>query len=373
MAKLKMGMVGGGRGAFIGVVHRIAALLDGEIEFVAGALSSNPEKSIESGNDLGLERVYATYEEMFEQEASLPEDERIDFVSIVTPTGNHYEVIMEALKYGFNIVCDKPLCITIEEAKDIYDTVKAKGTLFCLTHNYTGYPLAKEAKKMVEAGDIGEIIRVAVEYPQGWLMGLSEEDRKSAWRFDASKGVSFTMADIGCHAANLAEYISGLKIKSVCADLQSIIAAPLDDDGTVLLKFCNGSKGVLWASSVLAGELNGINIRVYGEKGCIYWKQEEPNTLLIKYLSKPDEIKHTNDGTSSPYANSFTRIPAGHPEGFIEAFANIYKDFAGALNAKKDGRGYEADYPGIDDAYHLIRFINKVLESNNKQAWVKVD
>ena len=370
---LKMGMVGGGAGSFIGSVHRMAARLDGNIEVVAGCFSSKPEKSISLAKEYGVPRAYSSYQEMFEAESKLPEGERIDFVSVVTPTGGHYEVIMEALKYGFNIVSDKPLCITIDQAKEIYDKVKETGVEFCLTHNYTGYPCVKDAKNLIESGAIGKVIRVTVEYPQGWLMGLPEADRKSAWRFDPTKGVSFTMADIGCHAANLAEYITGMRIKDVCADLQSIIAAPLDDDGTVLLKFDSGVKGVLWASSVLSGELNGLNIRVYCEKGFIAWRQEEPNKMFVKYLDKPDEIFRPGDGSLGEFAQGFVRLPAGHPEGFIEAFGNIYDEFAKTLEAKKKGEVYKGDYPTVEDGYHLVRFINKVLESNSKQAWVSVD
>lgn len=370
MKKLKMGMIGGGKGAFIGAVHRMAAAMDGNIELVCGALSSTMEKSMESGKELGLKRVYGTYEEMLLAESKLPEDERMDFVSIVTPTGSHYKALMEALKYDFAIICDKPLCVTLEQAEEIKTAVKAKNTLFCLTHNYTGYSMVKEAREIVRRGDIGKIIRIVVEYPQGWLMGA--ENPKSGWRMDPSSGISFTMADIGCHAANLAEYISELKIESVCGDLQGILADPLDDDGSVLIKYSNGAKGILWASSVLCGELNGLNIRVYGEKGCIHWNQEEPNTLITKYLSKPDEIIHTNDGRSSAYAAGFTRIPAGHPEGFIEAFANIYKDFANTLMAKKEGKLYVSDFPDIDMAAHMISFITAVLESNETQSWTKL-
>ena len=370
---LKMGMVGGGAGSFIGSVHRMAARLDGKIEIVAGCFSSKPEKSIALAKEYNVARAYASYQEMFEAESRLPEDEKIDFVSVVTPTGAHYEVIMEALKYGFNVVSDKPMCITIEQAQEIYDKVKETGAEFCLTHNYTGYPGSKAAKKLIEEGGIGDIIRVTAEYPQGWLMGLPEEDRKSAWRFDPTKGVSFTMADIGCHTANLAEYITGMRIKDVCADLQSVIADPLDDDGTVMLKFDSGVKGVLWASSVLAGELNGLNIRVYGTKGCIYWKQEEPNSVLVKYLDKPDEILRPGDGTLGEFAQGFVRLPGGHPEGFIEAFANIYGEFAKTLEAKKNGEEYKGDYPTVCDGLHLVKFINRVLDSNKAQAWVSID
>ena len=370
MKKLKMGMIGGGQGAFIGAVHRIASAMDSNIEMVCGALSSTVEKSIESGKALGLKRVYGTYKEMLEKESMLPEDERMDFVSIVTPTGTHFDIIMETLKYDFAIVCDKPLCVTLEEAIKIKDIIKSKNTLFCLTHNYTGYSMVKEAREIVRRGDIGKIIRIVVEYPQGWLMGV--DDPKSGWRMDPKSGISFTMADIGCHAANLAEYISDLKIESVCGDLQGILADPLDDDGSVLVKYNNGAKGIVWASSVLCGELNGLNIRVYGNKGCIYWNQEEPNTLITKYSSKPDQIIHTNDGRTSAYAASFTRIPAGHPEGFIEAFANIYKDFYYTLIAKKEGKSYTSDFPDINVAVHMISFITGVIESNKTQSWTKL-
>lgn len=370
--KIKMGMVGGGEGSFIGQVHRWASSLDGRIELVAGCFSHNGEKSRKLAEEYGAERAYSSYKEMFEKESLLPEGERIDFVSVVTPTGKHYEVIMEALKYGFNIVSDKPLCIKNEEAEEIFAKVKETGAEFCLTHNYTGYPCIKTAKKIIANGEIGNILKVVAEYPQGWLLGLSKEDFSTAWRFDPSKGTSLTMADIGCHAASLAEYVTGMKISRICADFQNYLCPLLEDDGSVLLKFDNGVKGVLWAASCLAGELNGLNIRVYGNKGCISWKQEEPNSLLVKYLDKPDEIRRPGDGTMTDFAQSFIRIPGGHPEGFIEAFANIYKEFAKTLEAGKKGETYIGDYPKIEDACHLVKFINGTIESNKKQSWVTI-
>ena len=365
---LKMGMVGGGAGSFIGSVHRMAARLDGKIEIVAGCFSSNPEKSVALCKEYNVKRAYASYEEMFEKEALLPESERIDFVSVVTPTGKHYDVIMEALKYGFNVLTDKPLCIKTEEAEEIYNKVKETGVKFCLMHNYTGYPCVKAARKIVESGEIGKVIRVAVEYPQGWLFGVPMEEINSAWKFNPDKVKSFTMSDIGCHTAHLAEYITGERITDICADFQSILVKPLEDDCSILLKFESGMKGVFWASSVLPGELNGLNIRVYGTKGCVAWKQEEPNSLSVKFMNKPAEIRVPGDGTLGDYAQSFVRLPGGHPEGFIEAFGNIYKEFAKSLEEKD----YIGDYPKVEDAYHLIKFINMSLESNKLQAWVKI-
>ena len=369
---IKMGMVGGGAGSFIGQVHRWASGLDSNIELVAGCFSSNPEKSLKLANEYKVKRAYSSYKEMFEAEKNLPENEKIDFVSVVTPTGKHFEVIMCALDYGFNVVSDKPLCITEEEAQQIYDKVKETGAEFCITHNYTGYPCAKAAKNIIKNGEIGDVIKVVVEYPEGWLMGLSDNDFKTAWRFDPSKGNSLTMADIGCHAAHLAEYITGMRIKDVCADFQYVLCPPLEDDSNVLLKFDNGVKGVLWSASCLAGELNALNIRVYGRKGFLCWNQEEPNTLIVKYLEGPDHILRPGDGTLGKYSQSFVRLPGGHPEGFIEAFGNIYKEFAKTLEAKKNGNEYIGDYPKIEDALHMVKFINRTIESNKLQKWMEI-
>lgn len=377
--KLRMGMIGGGAGAFIGAVHRMAAAMDGKIDFVCGALSSTANKSIESGKALGLpeNRIYGTYQEMLQKEAALPADERMDFVSIVTPTGSHYKILCNVLDAGWNVVCDKPMTVSLEEAMDIKKKVEAKNVLFCLTHNYTGYPMVKQAKEMAASGQIGRIRRVVVEFPQGWLGAVPNprEHKQAGWRMDASSGVSFTMADIGSHCANLAEYISGLNIEKVCADLECWIASPLDDDGSVLLRFSGGAKGVLWASSVLAGEENNLKIRVYGEKGSLHWVQQEPNTLLVTWNDKASEIIRTGTPSASPYAMSVTRLPAGHPEGFIEAFANIYSNFADVLNAKLKGEDYSLikDHPDVDSGVRGVAFIDAALRSSEKEQWVELN
>lgn len=354
--RARMGMVGGGRGAFIGAVHRMAARLDDKIDLVCGAFSSNPEKSLETGGDLFLskERIYGSYEEMFRQEASLPAEERMDFVSIVAPNFMHYPVAAAALDAGFHVVCDKPMTMTLEEAKKLQQRVRETGLLFCLTHNYTGYPMVKEARHLVSSGQIGKIRRVVVEYPQGWMaLPLEAGGQKQAdWRTDPARaGVSFTMGDIGSHCANLAEYITGLEIEEVCADLTSFVSGrALDDDGSVLLRFNEGARGVLWASGIAVGEENGLNIRIYGEKGAIEWHQMEPNTLIVRWLDKPFQTFRTATDFVGEVSIANTRIPSGHPEGFIEAFANIYRNFAEALDRRLEGdQAATGDFPGVDE------------------------
>lgn len=379
--KLRMGMVGGGRGAFIGGVHRMAAAIDGEIELVCGAFSSNAKKSKASGADLMLspERVYGNYEEMIRREKTLPEGERMDFVAIVTPNHVHYGPAKMALENGFAVVCDKPLCFNMKEAKSLQKLVKKTGLLFALTHNYTGYPLVKQARAMVEKGRIGKVRKVVVEYPQGWLSTrLEATDQKQAdWRTDPSRsGIAGAIGDIGTHAENLAEYITGLKITRLCADLTSFVDGRLlDDDGNVLLQFDNGARGILFCSQISAGEENNLKIRVYGEKAGLEWSQMEPNTLWVKWLNKPVEMLRTGGAGLYPVAAAHTRIPAGHPEGYLEAFANIYRNFAYCLRAQLAGKKVKAvyqDFPTIEDGLRGMRFIEKVVSSSkSKQKWVK--
>lgn len=379
--KIRMGMVGGGRGAFIGGVHRMAAALDGEIELVCGAFSSSAEKSKASGADLYLpaDRSYASFEEMIQKEKELPEGERMDFVSIVTPNHMHYAPAKMALENGFHVVCDKPLCFTMEEAYELERLVNETGLIFALTHNYTGYPMVKQAKMMVKNGDIGKIRKVVVEYPQGWLSTKIEGDSKQAsWRTDPSRsGIAGAMGDIGTHAENLAEYITGLKITEMCADLTAFVEGrQLDDDGNVLLHFDNGAKGILHASQISAGEENNLNIRIYGTKAGLQWHQMEPNTLIVKWLDKPMEVLRTAGSTLYPEAQAHTRIPGGHPEGYLEAFANIYRNFAKCVRARLKGEDVEEiykDFPTVADGVRGMNFIEKVVESGNKGAqWVKV-
>lgn len=379
--KLRMGMVGGGRGAFIGAVHRMAAAIDGEIELVCGAFSSNAKKSKASGEDLMLpaERVYGNYEEMIRQEKKLPEGQRMDFVAIVTPNHVHYGPAKMALENGFAVVCDKPLAFDMKEAKSLARLVKKTGLLFALTHNYTGYPLVKQARMMVAKGRIGTVRKVVVEYPQGWLSTRLEatEQKQADWRTDPKRsGIAGAIGDIGTHAENLAEYITGLKITRLCADLTSFVEGRLlDDDGNVLLQFDNGARGILFCSQISAGEENNLKIRVYGEKAGLEWSQMEPNTLWVKWLNKPVEMLRTGGAGLYPVADAHTRIPAGHPEGYLEAFANIYRNFAYCLRAQLAGKKVKAvyqDFPTIEDGVRGMRFIERVVASSkSKQKWVK--
>ncbi len=375
-------MIGGGRGAFIGGVHRMASAIDGEIELVCGAFSSNPEKSKLSGEDLYLpaDRVYGSYAEMIEKEKQLPDGERMDFVSIVTPNHVHFGPAKMALENGFHVVCDKPLCFDMQEAEELAKLVKESGLIFALTHNYTGYPMVKQAKAMVSNGDIGKIRKVVVEYPQGWLSTFLEStnQKQAAWRTDPSKsGIAGAMGDIGTHAENLAEYITGLKIKQLCADISTIVEGrQLDDDGNVLLRFENGARGVLHASQISAGEENNLNIRVYGEKAGLQWFQMEPNTLYVKWLEKPMEVLRTGVGELYPSAQSHTRLPSGHPEGYLEAFASIYRNFAHCVRAFQAGKEPEAvyqDFPTVEDGVRGMNFIYKVIESGkSSEKWIDV-
>src|SRR5687767_6317429 len=326
--KIRYGMVGGGRGSFIGAVHRMAAALDGQMELVCGAFSSEPAKSQLSGADLFLpkEKCYASYEQMIRTEASLPENERMDVVSIVTPNHMHFDPVMMALEQGFHVVCDKPMCISLDQAKQIQSRVKNSDLIFALTHNYTGYPMVKQARQMIANGEFGKVRRIVVAYPQGWLSTHLEADehKQASWRTDpARSGASGAMGDIGTHAENLAEYITGLRIDQLCADLHTHVEGrKLDDDGSVLLRMDNGARGVLYASQISAGEENNLCIKVYGEAGGLEWSQMEPNSLIIRWLEKPMQVLRTGGSDLSPQAQKHTRLPAGHPEGYIEAFAN---------------------------------------------------
>ena len=381
--KLRMGMIGGGKDAFIGAIHRIAANMDGMIELVCGALSIKPETAIESGQMLFIpqNRIYLTYQEMIEKEASLPADQRMDFVTIVTPNFVHYAPAMMALDHGFHVVIEKPMTFTLEEAKSLKQKVEETGLLLCLTHTYSGYPMVKQAKQMIKAGMLGKIRKVHVEYPQGWLSKLSEREgnAQAAWRTDPSKsGKSGSMGDIGTHAAHLAEYITGSSITKLCADLNIMVEGRmLDDDGNVLLRFDNGAVGVLVASQVSAGEENALRIKVYGEKGGLEWAQMEPNTLLVKWLDQPAQILRAGSNYSmlSSYATHNCRTPGGHPEGYLEAFGNIYRNFALTLSAKLEGRqpGEEAlDYPKVDEGIRGMAFIDTVVKSNQSdQKWTE--
>jgi predicted dehydrogenase len=382
--KLRMGMVGGGKDAFIGAIHRHAAFMDGLIELSCGALSINPEVAKDSARSLFLpeERTYLTYEEMITKEAALPADQRMDFVTIVTPNFAHFAPAMMALEHGFHVVIEKPITFTLDEALQLKKKVEETGLILCLTHTYSGYPMVKQAKQMVKDGALGKIRKVWVEYPQGWLSKLSEREgnAQAAWRTDPKKsGKSGCMGDIGTHAAHLAEYISGLKITKICADLNVLVEGRmLDDDGGVLLKFDNGAAGVLMASQVAAGEENALKIRIYGEKGGLEWAQHEPNTLLVKWLDAPTQILRAGGNYGdrlSSYAVLNTRTPGGHPEGYLEAFGNIYRNFARTLTARIDGVEpipEALDFPTVEDGIRGMAFIdNVVLSSQSDVKWTE--
>ena len=377
--KLRMGMIGGGKDAFIGAIHRIAANMDGLIELVAGALSVNPEVAVESGKMLFLdpERTYTDFKTMLQKEAAMPADKRLDFVTIVTPNFAHFEPAMMALDLGFNVVIEKPITISLDEAKQLKAKVEATGLSLLLTHTYTGYPMVKQARQMVKNGDLGKIRKVWVEYPQGWLSKLSEREgnAQAAWRTDPKRsGKAGAMGDIGTHAFNLAEYITGAKLEKLCADLNIVVPGrALDDDGGVLLRFDNGASGVLMASQVAAGEENALKIRVYGEKGGLEWAQHEPNTLLVKWLDKPAQIYRAGNGYGyqSSYMTHNTRTPGGHPEGYLEAFGNLYRNFAQTLSAKIDGREpapESLDFPGVEEGIRGMAFIDNVVKSSQSDV-----
>ena len=383
MKILKMGMAGGGIGAFIGEVHRKAARMDGGVVVTAGAFDINPARSLEQGRNLGLDpkRVYGTYQEMIAGELALPKEERVDFISVCTPNFTHYAIATAALKAGFNVMCEKPMTMNVAEAQELAKLVKKSGKTFGLLHTYTGYPMVKLARDMVKAGDLGEIRRVVVQYPQGWLGNLAATmPLKAAWRTDPKQsGASCCMGDIGTHAANLAEYVTGLKIKSVLSDLSRYLGGKLDDDGTVLLRMEKGVKGTLVATQVASGEENNVHIWVYGSKKSLGWYQENPNYLRVISDTEPEQVwKRGNPyvAAKSPAAGRCTRTPCGHPEAFLEAFANHYMNFTDTIRARAAGRkptALELDFPSVDDGVRGMKFIEAVVRSSKEgNIWVKI-
>jgi len=376
MRKLRMGMIGGGKDAFIGAIHRYALNMDGLIELSCGALSINPEIAKDSGKSLFLpeDRIYLTYDEMISKESKLPADKKIDFVTIVTPNFAHFAPAMMALENGFNVVIEKPITFTLDEAKQLKKKVDETGLLLCLTHTYSGYPMVKQAKHMVQSGALGKIRKIYVEYPQGWLSKLTEREgnAQAAWRTDPKKsGKSGCMGDIGTHAAHLSEYISGQKITKLCAALNIVVQGrALDDDGAVLLQYDGGATGVLMASQIAAGEENALKIRLYGEKGGVEWAQQEPNTLLVKWLDQPLQVLRAGGNYGdrlSSFAVQNCRTPGGHPEGYLEAFGNIYKNFALSLMHKLDGKEPTKemlDFPRVEEGIRGMAFIENVVKSN---------
>ena len=380
--KLRMGMVGGGTDAFIGAVHRLAALMDNQIELVCGCFSVNPEISKSSGKLYYLpeDRVYETYQEMFEKEAKLPDGERMDFVSIVTPNFVHFDPAIMALENGFHVVLDKPMTFTLEEALKLKEKIAETGLTFALTHTYSGYPAVKHAKQMIADGKLGKIRKIFVEYPQGWLSSKLEDtgNPQASWRTDPKRsGKAGCMGDIGTHAHHLAEYMTGLRVTELCAELNIFVPNRLlDDDGACLLRFDNGAKGVLMATQIAAGEENAIRIRIYGDKGGLDWEQMEPNTLTVKWLGQPMQVLRVGTSLDSAVAAHNTRVPGGHPEGYLEAFANIYRNFSLTVRARANGEQPTPemlDFPGVDDGIRGMQFIDTVVKAgyDDQLKWVK--
>jgi predicted dehydrogenase len=382
-------MIGGGQGAFIGAVHRMAATLDFQAELVAGALSATPEKALSSGRDLGLaaERNYRTWQEMLERESALPPEQRVECVSIVTPNSSHYAIAKAFVGAGFNIVCDKPLVTSSEQAEELVRAVKASGVIFGVTYNYTGYPMVKRAAELVREGKIGKIRKVVVEYHQGWLSSKLEDaaavgpgvggQKQASWRTDPSQaGVGRAIGDVGSHAENLISTVTGLRIRSLCADLATFVPGRrLDDDGAVLLRFEGGARGTLSVSQVCIGEENNLTLRVFGSEGSLFWRQENPNELSYTPQGGARRTVTRSGAEAGVLAAEATRLPPGHPEGFIEAFANIYRGVFEAIRAKKEGRarkGLGREFPTVQDGARGVQFIEKVVESSQKAAWVEV-
>lgn len=375
-----MGMIGGGSGSFIGAIHRIAAFLDGEIKLVSGCFSSNFSNSIATGKSLFMHegRIYENYREMIEEEAKMPDGERIDFISIVTPNHLHFEPAMLALEKGFHVILDKPMTFSLEEALLLEKKAKESGLLFAVTHTYTGYPMVKEAKERIRKGELGNLRRIYVEYPQGWLaQDIADNNKQAAWRVDPKRsGKAGCMGDIGTHCFNLVEYITGLKATEVCAELNTFVPGRLlDDDGAVLIRYEGGAKCVLMASQIAIGEENNLKIRIYGDKGSLEWNQHDPNTMLLKWPDKPTQMLRVGQHYLSALARFNTRTPAGHPEGYIEAFANIYRNFALALHSIKRGKKPRAEYldfPTVEDGVRGMKFIETVVASSqSEEKWTK--
>jgi predicted dehydrogenase len=383
--KLRMALIGGGPGAFIGDVHSKAARMDGKIELVAGAFSSDPAKSQAAGRAylVDRQRVYGSYEELIEKEKKLPEGERVDFVAITTPNHLHFPIAKECLKAGFHVMCEKPMTFTVKEAKALRDIVRKSGALFGLMHNYTGYPMVKLARDIIRQGDLGELRKIVVQYPQGWLTDPQEKSgsKQAGWRTDpARSGAAGAIGDIGTHAENLSEYLTGLKITELCADISTFVKGrPLDDDGNCLVHFEQGVKGVLHVSQIANGEENDLAIWIYGSKKGLEWHQEQPNYLSIKDYKGPVHVWRRGNpyiGEKSPAAGRASRLPFGHPEGFIEAFANVYVNFADTLGARLAGEKPDPlmlDFPDVDDGVRGMLFIETVLDSaRSAKKWTKM-
>ncbi|ASP31822.1 Gfo/Idh/MocA family protein [Labrenzia sp. VG12] len=372
---IRLGMVGGGKDAFIGAVHRIASRIDGDYELVAGALSSTPGKALESGRALGLkeDRIYGSFADMAKREARLKDG--IEAVAIVTPNHMHYPAAKEFLKRGIHVICDKPLTSTLADAKKFAKAAESSDALFFLTHNYTGYPMVRQAREMVAKGDIGTLRVVQVEYPQDWLT-VEQNNKQADWRTDPARtGLGGSTGDIGTHAFNLAAFITGETPESLAADLQSFVPGrQVDDNGHVMMRYASGARGMLWCSQVAPGNENNLKIRVYGDKGGLEWHQEDPNYLHYTPFGAPKQILTRGGAGMLDSIGSATRIPPGHPEGYLEGFANLYKDAAEAIRAHSQGKNMETLVPGIGDGLSGVRFIDACVRSSARNAaWVKLE
>ncbi|GGR19512.1 Gfo/Idh/MocA family protein [Deinococcus ruber] len=381
--RLRAGMVGGGPGAFIGAVHRQAMALTGQIELVAGAFASDAARSRATGQELGLsaQRGYASWEAMLEAEQRLPEDQRIELVVIVTPNHLHFPVARAFAQAGVHVVCDKPLVHTTAQAQELRRVVQVSGVLFGVTYNYTGYPMVRQAREMVRSGQLGDVRKVVVQYHQGWLATQLEREgnKQAGWRTDPVRsGVAGAVGDIGSHAENLLTTVTGLALEAICADLTTFVPGrALDDDASILLRFKGGAKGVLTASQIAVGQENDLSLQVYGTQGSLSWRQEDPNCLLYWPLSGGQQIWTRGSPQLSPAAQAATHLPAGHPEGFIDAFSNIYRGFAAALTARLERRVFDAEtmaFPGLEEGIRGVRFIEKTVQSaRSTERWTQVD
>ncbi len=371
--RLRAGIVGGGKGSFIGAVHRVAAELDGQAQVIAGAMSTDPQRAAESAQAWFLQRSYSSFQEMAEQEAN--REDGIDFVIVATPNHMHFPVAKAFLKHGIHVVSDKPMSFSLQEAREEVELVEQSKLVFALTHNYTGYPAIRQARELVRSGEIGDVRKVLAEYIQDWLMTAQERsgNKQAEWRTDPQRsGLAGCVGDIGTHAENLLEFVTGLKISALCADLSTFVAGRLlDDDANMLLRLENGGKGLLTCSQIAAGEENGLSLRIYGSKGGLEWHQMEPNTLLFKQAGKPTQIFRTGQGYMSDDAKAASRIPPGHPEGFYEAFATIYKMAIADIRRVESGEKPLGGYPTVYDGLRGMLFVTKAVESSNKGAvWV---
>ena len=377
--KLKYAMVGGGPGAFIGAVHRMAAALDGQCELVGGAFSSSPAKSEAQGRELHLDprRVHGSWQDLVDAEAALSAEERVDFISVVTPNHLHFPVCKVALEAGIHVVCDKPMTLTVDEAETLCRQVTDSGLVFGLTHNYTGYPMVKQARHMVRGGELGVVRKIVVEYPQGWLSTLLEEtgQKQAEWRSDPARaGISSALGDIGTHCENLVHYVTGLDMAELLADLGTVVEGrAMEDDASLLIRYENGARGVMYASQISIGEENDLTLRIYGSRASLEWKQEHPNWLHVRYDDRPEQIYKRGNDYLCEAAQRASRLPSGHPEGFIEGFANIYANVAATIAARAQNRTpgeLDLDFPTVYDGARGVHFIHTAVRSSREQAWV---